>query len=113
MSTTYIDAQKLKQQLVMDSSIVATNKGQLIPVQKVLDCIDFAMANYANPNLTESPLNIKKYQRRLHRVKHHLKELRDNEKNLSEWGKHDLGYFKGYVSALENLFDDLGIDIEE
>ena len=113
MSTTYIDAQKLKQQLVMDSSIVNTNKGQLIPVQKVLDCIDFVMANYANPNLTESPLNIKKYQRRLHRVKQHLKELRDNEKNLSEWGKHDLGYFKGYVSALENLFDDLDIEVEE
>ena len=113
MSTTYIDAQKLKQQLVMDSSIVATNKGQLIPVQKVLDCIDFAMANYANPNLTESPLNIKKYQRRLHRTKQHLKELRDNEKNLSEWGKHDLGYFKGYVAALENLFDDLDIEVEE
>ena len=71
MSTTYIDARKLKQQLVMDSSIVSTNKGQLIPIQKVLDCIDFAMANYSGPNLTESPLNIKKYQRRLHRAKQH------------------------------------------
>ena len=113
MSTTYVDAQKLKQQLVMDSSIIVTNKGQLIPVQKVLDCVDFAAANYANPNLTESPLNIKKCQRRLHRAKQHLKELRDNEKNLSEWGKHDLGYFKGYVAALENLFDELDIEVEE
>ena len=113
MSTTYIDAQKLKQQLIMDSSIVSTNKGQLIPVQKVLDCIEFAVNSYANPNLTESPFNIKKYQRRLHRVKQHLKKLRDNEKNLSEWGKHDLGYFKGYVAALENLFDDLDIEVEE
>ena len=58
-------------------------------------------------------IDIKKWMRRLNRAKQHLKVLRDNENNLSEWGKHDLGYFKGYVSAIENLFDDLDIDIEE
>jgi len=58
-------------------------------------------------------IDIKKYQRKLHRAKQHLKELRANEKNLSKWGKHDLGYFKGYVTALENLFDDLDIEVEE
>ena len=63
--------------------------------------------------MENATIDIKKWMRRLHRAKQHLKELRDNEKNLSEWGKHDLGYFKGYVSAIENLFDDLDIDIEE
>ena len=71
------------------------------------------MNNYSFEDATSRGIGIKKYQRKLHRAKQHLKELRDNEKNLSEWGKHDLGYFKGYVAALENLFDDLDIEVEE
>lgn len=71
------------------------------------------MNNYSFEDATSRGIDIKKYQRKLHRAKQHLKELRDNEKNLSEWGKHDLGYFKGYVTALENLFDDLDIEVEE
>lgn len=71
------------------------------------------MNNYSFEDTTSRGIDIKKYQRRLHRAKQHLKELSDNEKNLSEWGKHDLGYFKGYVAALEHLFDDLDIEVEE
>ena len=109
----YIDGNALKQYIANDGSIIGTNKGYLIEVQKVLDDIDWIINNYPLKEISSCGLDIKKYQRKLCRAKQHLKELRDNEENLSEWGKHDLGYFKGYVTALENLFDDLDIEVEE
>ena len=45
------------------------------------------MNNYSFEDTTSRGIDIKKYRRKLHRAKQHLKELRDNEKNLSEWGQ--------------------------
>ena len=113
MSKVCIDVDGLKQYIATDFSIInIEDKGFLIDVQTVLKDIDFVVDNYAL-DVPEYSVDIKKWMRRLYRAKQHLKELKANEKNLSEWGKHDLGYFKGYVSAIENLFDDLDIDIEE
>lgn len=112
MDKTYIDARALKEILVT-TPYISTNKGDLIRVETVLNIIDVAMANYAGNPSNSNQINIDKWKRILDRNRKELQRLRDNEENLSKFGQHDLGYFKGKVSILEDLFDDLGIDIEE
>lgn len=111
MDKTYIDARALKE-LLVTTPCISTNKGDLIQVQKVLDIIDVAMANYAGNPSSSNQINIDKWKRILDRNRKELQRLRDNEENLSKFGQHDLGYFKGRVSVLEDLFDDLGVKVE-
>ena len=112
MSKKYIDTEVLKHYIRNDRTVICTNKGWLIDLQAVLDDIDVVSDMCSTMNLNNT-IDIKKWKRKLYRSRQHLKQLRDNESNLSEWGKHDLGYFKGYVSALENLFDELGMEVDE
>jgi hypothetical protein len=41
------------------------------------------------------------------RTKDRIKELEDNQKNLSRHGYWSLGYFKGRLTVLEDWLDDL------
>lgn len=111
MDKAYIDARALKE-LLVTTPCISTNKGDLIRVETVLDIIDVAMANYAG-NPISNQINTDKWKRILDRNRKELQQLRDNEENLSEFGQHDLGYFKGKVSVLEDLFDELGIEVEQ
>lgn len=111
MDKTYIDARALKE-LIITTPCISTNKGDLIRVETVLSVIDVAMANYAS-SPSSNQINIDKWKRILDRNRKELQRLRDNEENLSNFGKHDLGYFKGIVSVLEDLFDELGIGVEQ
>ena len=58
-------------------------------------------------------INMDKWKRILDRNRKELQRLRDNEENLSKFGQHDLGYFKGRVSVLEDLFDELDIEVDD
>ena len=111
MNTTYIDARALKE-LLVTMPCISTNNGDLIHVQTVLDIIDVAMSNYAGNISSNNKINIDKWKRILDRNRKELQQLRDNEENLSKFGQHDLGYFKGRVSVLEDLFDELGVEVE-
>jgi hypothetical protein len=111
MDRAYIDARALKE-LLVTTPCISTNKGDLIRVETVLDVIDVAMANYACNPSGSNQINIDKWKRILDRNRKELQRLRDNEENLSKFGQHDLCYFKGKVSVLEDLFDELGIAVE-
>ena len=58
-------------------------------------------------------INMDKWKRILDRNRKELQRLRDNEENLSKFGQHDLGYFKGRVSVLEDLFDELDMEVDD
>lgn len=111
MNKTYIDARALKE-LVVNIPCMTTQKGDLLRVETVLELIDDAMANYAYDPSVNNQINIYKWKRILDRNRKELQRLRANEENLSKFGQHDLGYFKGRVGVLEDLFDELGVEVE-
>lgn len=112
MSKRYIDAEALKQYISNCNAAIFTNKGYLIDLQAVLTTIDI-MPDVSSTLNSNNTLDIKYWKRKLHRNRESLKRLKDNEENLSKWGQHDLGYFRGMVTVVEDLFDELGIEVEE
>lgn len=48
-----------------------------------------------------------------HMIKHYraiLKQLQDEQENLSVWGYRDMGYYEGRLSVLEDLLDEIEED---
>lgn len=64
-------------------------------------------------NLGYRKINMDKWKRILDRNRKELQRLRCNEENLSKFGQHDFGYFKGRVSVLEDLFDELDMEVDD
>lgn len=104
MNKKYIDAEALKEHISSFTGMF-TDEGFMVDLQAVLNAINFLSDDIG--------IDVKYWKRKLNRDKKRLKVLRDNEANLSKWGQHDLGYFKGMVAVLEDLFDELGIEVEE
>lgn len=104
MGKRYIDVEALKKHISSFTGMF-TDEGFMVDLQAVLRAIDFLS--------DDAGIDVEYWQRKLSRDKKRLKALRDNEANLSKWGQHDLGYFKGMVAVLEDLFDELGIEVEE
>lgn len=46
----------------------------------------------------------------IERNKAQLKQLQDKQDTLSVWGYQDIGYYKGRLSVLEDLLDELEED---
>lgn len=103
MSKKYVDAEALKEHIGSFTGMF-TDEGFMVDLQAVLRAIDFLSDDVG--------IDVDHWKRKLSRDKKRLKALQDNEGNLSKWGQHDLGYFKGMVRVLEDLFDELGIEVE-
>ncbi len=112
MSKKYIDTEALKQYIRNDRTVMCTNKGYLVELQAVLNDID-VVSDLCSTMNSNNTIDIKKWKRKLYRNRQQLESLRENEENLTKWGQHDLGYFKGMVAVVEDLFDELGIEVEE
>ena len=50
---------------------------------------------------------IKKYKRQIERYKEKIKKLEIRKEHLSIFGYQEMGYFKGRLSAWEDMIDDL------
>ena len=50
---------------------------------------------------------IRRLERQIGRIKPRVAKLEANEQNLSIHGYRDLGYFRGRLSAMEDMADDL------
>lgn len=111
MNKKYIDAEALKEHISSFTGMF-TDEGFMVDMHAVLGAIDFMAYDSAIID-GDDMIDIERWKRKLHRDKKRLKLLQDDEANLSKWGQHDLGYFKGMVAVVEDLFDELGIDIED
>ena len=65
MDKVYIDGNALKQYIATDGSIISTNEGYLIKVQKVLDNIDWVMKNYPLKQSESYTIDIKKISKKI------------------------------------------------
>ena len=50
---------------------------------------------------------IRRYRRQIPRLRTQIEKLEAREENLSVYGHRDLGYFRGRLSAMEDIVDDL------
>ena len=77
--------------------IIPTKKGEFRGKRAELNVYDDAMNSTVRHYL----------KRKIERNKAKLKQLKDNQDNLSVWGYRDIGYYEGRLSVLEDLLDEM------